>query len=205
MDFLSEIFLPLKGKKDTPYLAQYRNYQKAIKRNPEDEALRAQLVKFCLENHFALDGIPDEHLMEALGLYEELAGADHFDPQVYYLVGRYYHPKDNLKAQTVYLNGVRHFNRYVEKNPGIKADHVDLAYAIALNFVALQYGQIHPDLDKFFKIVRKSYPLHNKWMELENELRKTEPDPDLVKRLAQDLREIKQAVDATHSKRVTQD
>ena len=96
------------------------------------------------------------------------------------MVGRYYQEMGNLKAQTIYLAGIQHFNRYVKKNPAIKSDFVETTYAIALNFVSLQYGQVQPDLEKFFKIIRKSYPLHNKRVELEYELRKHSPDPDRV-------------------------
>jgi hypothetical protein len=201
MDFMSDIFLSSKGKKTAQYSSDYKKYQKALRKNPQDHGLRAQFVKFCLTNHFTMEGVSPAHLTGALGLYEELTRTDLFDPQVYYLVGRYYQDKDSTKAQTVYLAGVRHFNRYVEKNPNLKSDYVDMAYAIALNFVTQQYGQIHPDLEKFFKIIRKSYPLHNKRVELENELRKPSPNPNLVQQLSQELRELKEATEGLRSKR----
>jgi hypothetical protein len=89
----------------------------------------------------------------------------------------------------------------VEKNPGLKTDHVDTAYAIALNYVTLQYGQIHPDVDRFFKTIRKSYPLHTKRSELESEIQKPKPDPERIKQLALELRELKTAVDGLRQKR----
>ncbi|HTC19708.1 MAG TPA: hypothetical protein VK859_02600, partial [bacterium] len=63
-----------------------------------------------------------------------------------------------------------------------------------------QYGQIHPDLEKFFKIIRKSYPLHNKRLELENELRKPSPNQAHVKQLTQELRELKTLVEKPRRK-----
>ncbi len=200
MDFMNNIFFTQKRKKDARYSSEYQKYKKAIPLNSHDHALRSQFVKFCLVSHFALEGVPKAHLSEALALYKEIAKSDYFDPQVYYLIGRYYQDKDDLKAQTVYLAGVRHFNRYVEKNPGLKSDYVELAYALALNFLTHQYGQIHPDLEKFFKIIRKSYPLHNKRIELENELRKTSPNQVHIKQLAQELRELKAIVEKPRQK-----
>jgi hypothetical protein len=201
MDFMNNVFLSPKGKKDAQYSSEYKKFRQSLQRNSHDHGLRAQFVKFCLVSHFTLEGTPQTHLTEALGLYEELTTTDLFDPQIYYLVGRYYQDKDNLKAQKVYLAGVQHFNRYVAKNPNLKADYVEMAYAIALNFVTLQFGQIHPDLEKFFKIIRKSYPLHNKRVELENELRKPSPNQAHIKQLTQELRELKEATEAARPKR----
>jgi hypothetical protein len=205
MDFINDIFFSKKGKKDAKYSGEYEKYKKAIQRNADDHGLRAQFVKFCLVSHFTLADTPKAHLTEALKLYDEVSLSDHFDPQVYYLVGRYYQDKDDLKAQNVYLAGVKHFNRYVGKNPGLKSDYVELAYALALNFVTHQYGQIHPDLEKFFKIIRKSYPLHNKRLELENELRKPSPNQAHVKQLTQELRELKALVEKPKHKPALED
>src|ERR1039458_4080791 len=117
MDFLNNVFLSPKGKKDAQYTKEYKKFQTALKRNPQDHGLRSQFVKFCLVSHFTLDSIPPAHLNEALEQYEEVARTDHFDPQVYYLVGRHYQDKDRLKAHAVYLAGVQHFNRYVGEYP----------------------------------------------------------------------------------------
>src|SRR5581483_119001 len=195
MDFINDVFFFAKGKKDAQYSKKYEKFKNALSRNPDDDALRSEFVKFCLSSHFTLEDTPKPHLTEALGLYEAAAQSDHYDPSVYYLVGRYWQDKDDLKAQKVYLAGVQHFNRYVEKNPALKSDYVELAYALALNFLTHQYGQIQPDLDKFFKTIRKSYPLHNKRVELENELRKPSPDHGLIKQLTQELRELKKITD----------
>jgi len=204
MDFLNNVFLSPKKKKTAQYSGEYKKFQAALKQNPRDHGLRSQFVKFCLASQNALEDIPETHVKEALEVYEALAKTDLFDPQLHYLVGRYYQDKDNLKAQNVYLAGVQSFNRHVAKHPHLKSDYVDVTYAIALNFVTLQYGQIHPDLDKFFGIIRKSYPIHNKRVELENELRKSPPNQALIKQLAQELKELKEATEGlkpkSHSK-----
>lgn len=201
MDFLNNVFLSPKKKKTAQYSSENKKFQEALRRNSRDHGLKAQFVKFCLVSHYTLGGIPEAHVAQALAHYEDLTQTDLFDPQVYYVVGRYYQDKDKLKAQNVYLAGVQHFNNYVGKHPQLKSDHVEMAYALALNFVTLQYGQNHPDLDKFFKTVRKSYPLHNKRVELENELRKPSPDQALVKRLALELRELKEATEGLRNRR----
>jgi hypothetical protein len=202
MDFLNNFFPSPESKKTSKYSSEYKKFQEALRRNTHDHNFKAQFVKFCLMSHNALDGgIPEAHLNEALDLYEALTKTDFFDPQVYYLVGRYYQTKDNLKAQKVYLAGVQHFNNYVAKNPSLKSDYVEMAYAIALNYVTLQYGQNHPDLDKFFKIIRKSYPIHNKRVELENELRKPNPNQNLIKQLAKELQELKEATEELQAKK----
>ncbi len=196
MDFLDNVFLSPKSKKTAQYSREHKKFKEALRRNSHDHGLRAQFVKFCVASHNALDGgVPEAHLSEALAYYEDLTKTDLFDPQIYYLVGRYYQGKDNLKAQNVYLAGIQHFNHYVAKRPALKSDFIDMAYAIALNFVTLQYGQNHPDLEKFFKTIRKSYPIHNKRVELENELRKPEPNQALIQQLAKELRELKEATD----------
>lgn len=205
MEFLDNLFLSPKKKKTAKYSSEHKKFRESLKRNSHDHGLKSQFVKFCLLSHHTLEGIPQAHLDEALGLYEDLAQTNLFDPHLYYLVGRYYQDKDNLKAQKVYLAGVQHFNHHVGKHPHLKSDFVDMAYAIALNFVTLQYGQNHPDLDKFFKTIRKSYPLHNKRVELENELRKPNPNQALIQQLAQELRELKEATEGLRAKNSKKD
>lgn len=193
MDLFGGLFVDSKNKKGTQYSGEFKKYQKALKRNPNDQELRSQFIKFALMGKISLGSIPAAHLEEVLAQYEEVARTDHFDPQVYYLVGRTYQEQGSLKAQKVFLTGIQNFNRFVAKNPGVKSDHVDMAYAIALNFVTLQYGQIHPDLEKFFKIIRKSYPIHNKRVELENELRKPSPNAKRIKEIAKEIQALQEA------------
>ena len=189
-----------KVKKTAKYSREFNNYKKSLKRNSNDHALLSQFIKFCLKNHFILEDMPEAHLNEALELFKKMEQSDYFDPQVFYLVGRYYQGKDDLKAQNAYLSGIRSFNRYIEKNPGLKSDHVELAYALALNFLNFQFGQIHPDLEIFFKTVRKSYPVLNKRVELENELMKSKPDQDRVKQLSKELKELREITSKSRPK-----
>lgn len=205
MDFMANLFLSPGGKKNAQYSKEHKKFQEALRRNPGDHGLQAQFIKFCLISHFTLEGIPETHLKQALELYEKVSQADLFDPQVFYLVGRYWQGKDDLKAQNVYLAAIQRFNRHVAKNPGMKSELVETTYAIALNFVTLQFGQNHPDLEKFFQTIRRSYPLHNKQVELENELRKASPDKGLVKRLAQELKDLKESSENLRSKRPPRD
>jgi tetratricopeptide (TPR) repeat protein len=196
LDFWGRMFPSPKGKKRARYAGEHRKYRKALKLNPRDRELQARFAKFCLMGHFTLGSVPAAHLSEALGYYRSLCRDNHFDPMLYYLVGRYYQDRDKLSSQKAYLEGIRSFNRFIEKNPGVKSDHMETAYAIALNFVTLQYDQIHPDLEKFFKAARKSYPLHTKRVKLENELTKPSPDPAKVQELARELAEIKETLRA---------
>jgi tetratricopeptide (TPR) repeat protein len=200
MDLFANLLLPGK-RKGARYSSEYKKFQKALARNPQDHSLRAQVAKFCLYSHYTHEDIPEEHLTQALDHYREVVRADHFDPALYYLVGRYYQDKNDLMAQTAYLDGIRHFNRFIEQNPGLKSDHAEIAYAIALNYVTLQFGQIHPDLERFFKTIRKSYPLHNKRVELENELRKPDPDPQRIREIAKELNDLKEATRTAKAKR----
>jgi len=201
MDLFAHILSSPQKQNYSQYSSEYKKFQKALERNPDDHALRAQFAKFCLNSHFTLEGVPEGHVAEALAHYDEIVNSDHFDLALYYLVGRYFQDKDDLKAQKVYLAGILHFNRYIEHNPGLKSDHVEIAYALALNYVTLQYGQTHPEMEKFFKTIRKSYPLHNKRVELENELRKPKPDPERIKQVAQELKDLKEATQAIKAKK----
>ena len=100
-----------------------------------------------------------------------------FDLQCHYLVGKYYQEaKDNRKAYQVYLNAIKRFNQYVVKNPDLKSENVELAYSVALNLMTLQSSPFDPELEKCFKNIRKSYPLHVKRIEFENEMAKPAPD-----------------------------
>jgi hypothetical protein len=192
MDFLPNFLFPPKSKKTAQYSRDHQKYKKAVQKNPRDPALKAQFIKFCVGNHFLLQDAPKAHMSEALSLYKDWMKEDFFDPQVHYMIGRYYQDKDQLKSQNAYLSGIRHFNRQVERNPGSKSEHADVVYALALNFLTMQFGQIHPDLDKFFRTMRKNYPLLNKRVELENELQKPSPNQTRIKQLTQELRELRE-------------
>jgi len=75
-------------------------------------------------------------------------------------MGKYYQGIDDKKARQVYVEGITRFNRYIEMNPGLKHDYVETAFSMALNLLALQSTQIDPELEKFFKSIRKTYLKH---------------------------------------------
>ena len=79
------------------------------------------------------------------------------------------------------------------KNPDLKAENVELAYSIALNLMGLQLNAVDPDLEICFKLIRKSYPLHVKRIEYENEMARPAPDKTRVKQLIEEIRKLKAA------------
>lgn len=201
MDLVSQLS-SLFGKENT-YAAEYKRFKTAISRNPRDSALKAQFINFCLLNRFMKHEIKEDHITEALQLFETIDQRDAFDLQCQYLVGKYYQEeKDTRKAYRIYLEAIKNFNRHVTKNPSLKAENAELAYSIALNVMTLQSNPVDPELKQCFTILRKSYPLHLKSIELENEMAKPAPDPARIKELKEEIRRLKedQEVDTEESK-----
>ena len=163
-----------------------------MEKNPRDHGLKAQFIKFCLLNRFTKHETQEDHIADALRLFGTIDHASAFDLQCHYLVGKYYQEdKDLRKAYSVYLNAIKLFNRYVGKNPDLKSENVELAYSIALSVMTLQLNPIDPELEVCFKIIRKSFPLHVKRIEFENEMAKPAPDPARIKQLTEELRKLK--------------
>jgi hypothetical protein len=161
MGFLLHFFTPfLAFVKNIIYSAEFKNYKKALKDNPEDHTLRARFAKYCLRHYFTHQAAAETHLIEAVNQFESIVHSDIFDLEIYYLMGKYYQGMDNHKAKQVYLDGIARFNRYIDKNPGLKHDYVEVAFAMALNLLTLQSSHIDPELAKFFKSIRKSYLKH---------------------------------------------
>jgi hypothetical protein len=186
------IFSPLlKSLKRYAHSSDFRKFKKALRKNPDDHALRTQFAKYCLHHCFTQLVVFENHHVEAVNQFEAIVKADIFDPEVYYLMGRYCQKSDNQRAKEVYLDGIKHFNRYIEKNPGLRAEYMETTLAIALNLLTLQTTRADPELEKFFKYVRKSYPLHVKRVELESEMEKTKPDMTRVRQLVEEARQLK--------------
>ncbi len=155
-------------------------------------ASKAQFIKFCLLNRFTKHEVIEDHITEALRLFEAIAQAETFDLQCHYLVGKYYqHSQDNRNAYQVYLNAIKRFNQHVVKNPDLKSENVELAYSVALNLMTLQSSPFDPELEKCFKNIRKSYPLHVKRIELENEMAKPAPDKVRIHQLGEEIRQLR--------------
>lgn len=188
------LFNPLSSLfgKDSGYLAEYKRFEKAMERNPEDQGLKTQFIKFCLLNRFTKHEIIVDHIVEALRLFEAVENAEVFDLQCHYLVGKYYQEdKDFRKAYQIYLNAIKRFNQQVAKKPDLKFENSELAYSIALNLMTLQSNPIDPEVEKCFKNIRKSYPLHVKRIELENEMAKPAPDQVRLHQLTEEVRKLK--------------
>ena len=129
--------------KNSDYSAEYNRFKKAMARNSRDHGLKAQFIKFCLLNRFTKHETMESHIAEALALFETIDHTEAFDLQCHYLVGKYYQEvKDFRKAYQVYLGAIKHFNRYVGKNPDLKSDNVELAFSVALNLMTLQSNPI---------------------------------------------------------------
>lgn len=187
MNFLSQLF----GKKSS-YPSEYKRFKKALQQNPLDYGLKAQFIKFCLLNRFTKHEVVESHMAEALALFEKIEHERNFDLQCHYLVGKYYQEERNArKAYQIYLDAIKYFNQYVVKNPDLKSENVELAYSIALNLMTLQSNPADPELEKCFKNIRKSYPLHVKRIEMENEMAKPAPDSARIKQLAEEIRKLR--------------
>ena len=188
------LFNPLSSLfgKNSSYSTEYKKFEKAMELNPGDHGLKTKFIKFCLLNRFTKHEVMEEHISEALGLFETVENAEGFDLECHYLVGKYYQEKkDYRKAYQIYLNSIKRFNQYVVKNPDLKSENVELAYSIALNLMILQSNPIDPEVEKCFKNIRKSYPLHVKRIELENEMAKPAPDPVRIHQLTEEVRRLK--------------
>ncbi len=158
MGFIFQVFSPLlNALKNLAYSIEFKNFKKALKNNPEDHALRARFAKYCLRHYFDHQTAAENHLVEAVNQFDSIVNSDAFDLEIYYLMGKYYQEANSKKAQQVYLDGITRFNRYIEKNPGLKHDYIEVAFAMALNLLALESGHADFELEKFFKLIRKTY------------------------------------------------
>ena len=185
------VFSSLFGK-SSDYLTEYKRFKRALEANPGDQGLKAQFIKFCLLNRFTKNEVVASHITEALALFAAFEKSDSFDLQCHYLAGKYYlEARDNRKAYQVFLNAIRKFDDYVVQNPDHKSDNAEMAYSIALNVMALQLTPGDPELERFFKLIHKSYPLHVKRFEFENEMAKPAPDKAKAKQLLEEIRKLK--------------
>ncbi len=187
MAFLNQLF----GKNNN-FSAQYKRFKTAIQNNPRDHALKTQFINFCLLNRFANPKNQENHIVEALKMFETLSPDDVFDLQCHYLVGKYYQEeKEYRTAYGVYLDAIKLFNRNIGDQPNLKFDNAELAYSIALNLMTLQSDPVDPEIKQCFKTLKKSYPLHVKRIELENEMGKPAPDPMRIEQLTGEIRRLK--------------
>jgi len=178
--------------KDSDVSATYKRFKKTMERNNGDYGLKTQFIKFCLLNRFTNNKSIENYIAEALALFETIENDHGFDIQCHYLVGKYYQEdKDYRKAYQIYLTAIRRFNQYVAKHPNLKTENSELAYSISLNLMILQSNPIDPEVEKCFKIIHKSYALHVKRFEFENEMAKPAPDKARIKQLKEEVRMLK--------------
>lgn len=135
---------------------EMRKYKEALRRNPQDQYLRARYAKFCLNSYFQ-DASTKVHVVEAVNQFENVEHGEVLDLEVFYLMGKYYQGNDNKKAVEVYKKGIQRYNDFVSKSVEFRHEHVETAFAIALNLLALESNHADPELEKFFKNLRRTY------------------------------------------------
>ncbi|SRR5579871_1669570 len=160
MNFLAGLVSPfLNFFKKLIHLAEMRKYKAALRRNPQDQYLRAKYAKFCLNSYFQ-DSSSKIHMVEAVNQFENIEHSEVLDLEVFYLMGKFYQGNDNAKAMDVYKKGIQRYNDFVSKSIEFRHEHVETAFAIALNLLALESNHADPELEKFFKNLRRTYLKH---------------------------------------------
>lgn len=188
------IFTPLTSliRKGSDFQAELKRYRAALQRNPGDLDLKFDLIKFILLNRFTDPENAGEHIQDALRTFESIAGADLFDFQCHYLVGKYYQEAKDIKnAYRVYLRALKRFNDSAVKDVNLRAENNELAYSVALNLMTLQHDPVDPEVEKCFKIIRRSFPMHLKRIEYEHEMGKPAPDRARIKQLVEEIKKLK--------------
>ena len=135
---------------------ELRKYKKALYRNPNDSYLRARYAKYCLDSYFQ-DTANKIHVVEAVNQFETIDHSEIPDLEMFYLMGKFYQGTDNQKAAAVYKKGIKRYNDFAEINLEFRHEHVEKAFAIALNLLVLESNHADPELEKFFKTIRRTY------------------------------------------------
>jgi mRNA-degrading endonuclease RelE of RelBE toxin-antitoxin system len=157
MSFLASIASPfLNLLKKLVQLVEFKRYKDALRRNPQDHHLRARFAKYCLNSYFQ-DSTSKFHVVEAVNQFENIVHSDVLDLEVFYLMGKFYQGQDNKKAMDIYKQGIKRYNDFVTKSVEFRHEHVETAFAIALNLLALESNHADPELEKFFKTIRRTY------------------------------------------------
>ena len=136
--------------------AEMRKYQEALRRNPQDHYLRACYAKYCLNSYFQ-DAASKVQVVEAVNQFENVVHSEVLDLEVFYLMGKFYQGNDNAKAAEVYKQGIKRYNDFVSKSVDFRHEYVETAFTIALNLLALESNHADPELEKFFKTIRRTY------------------------------------------------
>lgn len=158
MSFLANLITPfLQFFKKLVYVAELRKYKEALRRNPQDHHLRARYAKFCLTNYFQDSTSPKSTMVEAVNQFENIAHSEVLDLEIFYLMGKYYQGHDNAKAVEIYKKGIKRYNDFVTKSVEFRHEHVETAFAMALNLLSLESNHADPELERFFKTIRRTY------------------------------------------------
>lgn len=175
MNFLASLASPfLVFLKKLVRSVELRKYKQALRRNPQDLYLRARYAKYCLNSYFQ-DSSSKVHIVEAVNQFENIEHSEVLDLEVFYLMGKFYQGNNNQKAIEVYMKGIRRYNDYVDKSLEFRHEHVETAFAIALNLLGLESNHADPELAKFFKNLRGTYL--KKFLD-----HKMEFDPEILKK-----------------------
>ncbi len=157
MSFLASIASPfLNLLKKLVQLVEFKRYKDALRRNPQDHYLRARFAKYCLNSYFQ-DSTSKFHVVEAVNQFENIVHSDVLDLEIFYLMGKFYQGQDNQKAMDIYKQGIKRYNDFVTKSLEFRHEHVETAFAIALNLLAMESNHADPELEKFFKTIRRTY------------------------------------------------
>jgi hypothetical protein len=157
MGFLANIAAPFLGfLKKLVRQVEVRKYKDALRRNPQDHHLRARYAKYCLNVYFQ-DSQSRTHVLEAVNQFENIDHSDVLDLEVFYLMGKYYQGNNDGKAAEIYRKGIKRYNDFVLKSVEFRHEHVETAFSIALNLLALEANRPDAELEKFFKTVRRTY------------------------------------------------
>lgn len=157
MSLLASIVSPfLNLLKKLVRLVELKKYKDALRRNPQDHYLRARFAKYCLNSYFQ-DASSKIHVVEAVNQFENIVHSEVLDLEIFYLMGKFYQGQDNAKAMDIYKQGIKRYNDFVTKSVEFRHEHVETAFAIALNLLSLESNHADPELQRFFKTVRRTY------------------------------------------------
>jgi len=159
MNLLYSIAAPfLNFLKKLVHGVELRKFKAAVHRNPQDHQLRARFAKFCLKNYFqATTSAKEVYVVEAVNQFENIVRSEVLDLEVYYLMGKYYQGQDNKRAMEIYKGGIKRYNDFVSKSIEFRHDYVEMAFMMAINLLSLEANHADPELEKFFKNIRRTY------------------------------------------------
>jgi hypothetical protein len=136
---------------------EFKKFKDAVRRNPNDQLLRVRFAKYCLNHYFSNKYTSNIHVVEAVNQFENIDHSDILDLEVFYLMGKYYQGQDNKKAIDIYQKGIKRYNEFINQNAELRHDYVEMAFSIALNLLHLESNHADPELEKFFKSIRRTY------------------------------------------------